>query len=105
MSKSLLWGAAPSHLTIVGSYILTPDIFSYLENLEYGKGGEIQLTDTIEKLNYESQVFAYDFEGERYDVGDQLGFVQTTIVYALKNNKIGEDILNYIEAKNKKLLI
>ncbi|NRG48329.1 UTP--glucose-1-phosphate uridylyltransferase GalU, partial [Bacillus sp. CRN 9] len=72
-------GSAPSNLAIMGRYILTPEIFKYLEQQETGAGGEIQLTDAIQKLNQIQRVFAYDFEGDRYDVGEKLGFIKTTI--------------------------
>ncbi len=79
---------APSNLAIMGRYVLTPDIFPYLENQEVGAGGEIQLTDAIQRLNQSKGVFAYDFEGTRYDVGEKLGFVLTTLEFALKNSEL-----------------
>lgn len=88
-------GKAPSNLAIMGRYVLTPDIFSYLERHEIGAGGEIQLTDAIEKLNQEDVVYAYDFDGLRYDVGEKFGFVKTTIEVALKSD-MREDLLNYL---------
>jgi|SRR5699024_2938629 len=94
-------GTAPSNLAIMGRYILTPDIFNFLKDQQYGSGGEIQLTDAIERLNKESKVFAYNFKGNRYDVGDQIGFVKTNIDYALKNEKMGKEILDYIKDKIK----
>lgn len=78
-------GTAPSNLAIMGRYVLTPEIFDYLKTQKKGAGNEIQLTDAIERMNSEHQVFAYDFIGNRYDVGEKLGFVKTTIEYALKN--------------------
>lgn len=71
-------GTAPSNLAIMGRYVLTPEIFDYLKSQKEGAGNEIQLTDAIERMNSESQVYAYDFEGNRYDVGEKLGFVKTT---------------------------
>ena len=65
-------GTAPSNLAIMGRYVLTPQIFDYLNRQEIGTGGEIQLTDAIEHLNSNDSVYAYDFEGERYDVGEKL---------------------------------
>jgi UTP--glucose-1-phosphate uridylyltransferase len=90
-------GAAPSNLAIMGRYILTPEIFDYLENQEIGAGGEIQLTDAIEHLNKTDNVYAYDFEGDRYDVGEKIGFVKTTIQFALNNDDMSDDISEFIE--------
>src|SRR5690606_6288204 len=78
-------GTAPSNLAIMGRYILTPEIFRFLEQQELGAGSEIQLTDAIQKLNQIQRVFAYDFEGKRYDVGEKLGFIQTTIEFAMQD--------------------
>ena len=91
-------GTAPSNLAIMGRYILTPEIFNYLENQEIGAGGEIQLTDAIEHLNTDDCVFAYDFEGDRYDVGEKLGFVKTTIQFALNNDEMTEDIKTFLKS-------
>ncbi|PRS39096.1 UTP--glucose-1-phosphate uridylyltransferase [Bacillus sp. RJGP41] len=90
-------GTAPSNLAIMGRYILTPEIFSMLDQQEAGAGGEIQLTDAIQQLNQIQQVFAYDFEGKRYDVGEKLGFVKTTIEFALQNEEIKDDLVEYLE--------
>ncbi len=90
-------GTAPSNLAIMGRYILTPEIFRFLENQESGAGGEIQLTDAIQKLNQIQRVFAYDFEGKRYDVGEKIGFVKTTVEFALQNAEIREELLAYLE--------
>ncbi|WP_163538983.1 UTP--glucose-1-phosphate uridylyltransferase GalU [Gracilibacillus sp. YIM 98692] len=85
-------GTAPSNLAIMGRYVLSPKIFKYLDKKEIGAGGEIQLTDAIQQLNETQSVFAYDFAGKRYDVGEKLGFVKTTIEFALKNEEIGDDV-------------
>ncbi|ULM95693.1 UTP--glucose-1-phosphate uridylyltransferase GalU [Peribacillus frigoritolerans] len=90
-------GTAPSNLAIMGRYILTPEIFSMLDQQEAGAGGEIQLTDAIQQLNQTQQVFAYDFEGKRYDVGEKLGFVKTTIEFALQNEEIKDDLVEFLE--------
>ncbi|MED3985214.1 UTP--glucose-1-phosphate uridylyltransferase GalU [Peribacillus simplex] len=90
-------GTAPSNLAIMGRYILTPEIFSMLDQQEVGAGGEIQLTDAIQQLNQTQQVFAYDFEGKRYDVGEKLGFVKTTIEFALQNEEIKGDLVEFLE--------
>lgn len=87
---------APSNLAIMGRYILTPGIFDILKTLEPGKGNEIQLTDAIEILNEQEQVFAYNFVGDRYDVGDKLGFVQATIDFALNRPDLRDDIREYM---------
>ena len=81
-------GTAPSNLAIIGRYIFTPEIFMFLDKQEVGAGGEIQLTDAIQKLNEIQRVFAYEFEGERYDVGEKLGFIETTIEFALQHDLI-----------------
>ncbi|OCA84631.1 UTP--glucose-1-phosphate uridylyltransferase GalU [Bacillus sp. FJAT-27986] len=89
-------GTAPSNLAIIGRYIFKPEIFDFLGEMEVGAGGEIQLTDAIQKLNQIQRVYAYEFEGERYDVGEKLGFIKTTIDFALKNEELREDVLKYI---------
>ena len=91
-------GTAPSNLAIMGRYILTPEIFIFLEKQEVGAGGEIQLTDAIQKLNQIQRVFAYEFEGKRYDVGEKVGFVKTTIDFALMDEGLREPILEYMKA-------
>jgi UTP--glucose-1-phosphate uridylyltransferase len=101
-------GTAPSNLAIMGRYLLTPEIFGLLENQETGAGGEIQLTDAIQKLNETQKVYAYDFEGKRYDVGEKLGFVKTTIDFALEHVEIRDSILEYMSSlleENKKIEI
>lgn len=90
-------GTAPSNLAIMGRYVLTPEIFDYLKTQKEGAGNEIQLTDAIERMNDDNQVYAYDFEGERYDVGEKLGFVKTTIEYALKDDSMREELTRFIK--------
>ncbi|MDC5694751.1 UTP--glucose-1-phosphate uridylyltransferase GalU [Mammaliicoccus sciuri] len=90
-------GTEPSNLAIMGRYVLSPEIFDYLENQTEGSGGEIQLTDAIERLNKDDKVYAYDFEGQRYDVGEKIGFVKTTIEYALKDEEMRDEIKRYIQ--------
>ncbi len=90
-------GTAPSNLAIMGRYVLSPRIFDYLETQTEGSGGEIQLTDAIERLNKDDKVYAYDFEGQRYDVGEKIGFVKTTIEYALKDEEMRDEIKQYIQ--------
>ncbi|CAM3922850.1 UTP--glucose-1-phosphate uridylyltransferase GalU [Mesobacillus zeae] len=90
-------GTAPSNLAIMGRYILTPEIFMFLDQQEKGAGGEIQLTDAIQKLNQIQRVFAYDFEGKRHDVGEKFGFVKTTVEFALQDGELRTELLNYLE--------
>ncbi|NYE05906.1 UTP--glucose-1-phosphate uridylyltransferase [Bacillus niacini] len=90
-------GTAPSNLAIMGRYILTPEIFRFLDNPETGAGGEIQLTDAIQKLNSIQRVFAYDFEGKRYDVGEKIGFVKTTVEFALQDEELHEEVLDFLK--------
>ncbi|KIL43166.1 UTP--glucose-1-phosphate uridylyltransferase GalU [Jeotgalibacillus campisalis] len=90
-------GTEPSNLAIMGRYVLTPEIFEFLENQEAGAGGEIQLTDAIEKLNQLQAVYAYDFEGKRYDVGEKQGFIKTNIEFALKDPELRDETLRFLE--------
>lgn len=83
--------AAPSNVAILGRYIITPKIFSILKELPPGKGGEVQLTDAIRELKKTEDIYAYNFEGHRYDVGDKLGFLEATIEYALKRDELKDD--------------
>lgn len=97
------FGTAPSNLAIIGRYVFTPEIFLFLEKQEIGAGGEIQLTDAIQKLNQIQRVFAYEFEGKRYDVGEKLGFIETTIEFALQNEELKDDLLNFLKNKLKEI--
>jgi len=90
-------GTAPSNLAIMGRYVLTPEIFMFLEDQQTGAGGEIQLTDAIQRLNEIQRVFAYDFEGIRYDVGEKLGFIQTTVEMALQHENLRKELLDYMK--------
>jgi UTP--glucose-1-phosphate uridylyltransferase len=90
-------GTAPSNLAIMGRYVFTPEIFMFLEQQEIGAGGEIQLTDAIQKLNEIQRVFAYDFEGKRFDVGEKLGFIQTTIEFALQNEELKGTLIDFLQ--------
>lgn len=85
-----------SRLAIMGRYVLTPDIFDELEKEKVGAGGEIQLTDALQALNSYRKVYAYDFAGKRYDVGDKTGYVTTTLEYALRSS-MKEPLLDYME--------
>ena len=90
-------GTAPSTMAILGRYIITPGIFDVLEHTGKGAGGEIQLTDGLKTLANIEKMFAYDFVGKRYDVGDKLGFLQATVEYGLRDNKLGADFKQYLE--------
>ena len=90
---------SPSNIAILGRYIITPRIFEHLEKTNPGKGGEIQLTDALKSLINEEVMYAYNFEGRRYDVGDKIGFLQATIEYALKKEELREDFIKYLESK------
>lgn len=92
-------GTAPSNLAIMGRYVLTPEIFGFLGMQGIGSGGEIQLTDAIQNLNGEQKVYAYDFEGKRYDVGEKFGFVKTTIDFALENEEIKDELFAYLSKR------
>lgn len=94
---------APSDLAIIGRYLLTPEIFSILENQEPGAGNEIQLTDAIDTLNKTQRVFAHEFTGKRYDVGDKFGFMKTSIDYALQHPQVKDSLKQYIIDLGKQL--
>ena len=87
---------APSNLAIIGRYLLTPEIFDLLETQGEGAGNEIQLTDAIDRLNKTQRVFAYEFTGRRYDVGNKLGYMQTSIEYGLEQDDIKEGLKEYL---------
>ncbi len=87
---------APSTLGVVGRYILSPRIFHFLENLRRGAGGEIQLTDAIGRLLRDESVFGYEFQGQRYDCGSKLGYLQATVNYALKHPELAEDFREFL---------
>jgi UTP--glucose-1-phosphate uridylyltransferase len=87
---------APSTLGVVGRYVLNPEIFTCLEETPKGAGNEIQLTDAISMLLRKESVYAYEFEGTRYDCGSKLGYIQATIQYALKDEEIKEELANYV---------
>ncbi|MGX7106567.1 UTP--glucose-1-phosphate uridylyltransferase GalU [Hutsoniella sourekii] len=87
---------APSNLAIIGRYLLTPEIFDLLETQAPGAGGEIQLTDAINELNKTQRVFAKQFTGKRYDVGNKFGFIQMSIEYGLKHPQIKDELKDFI---------
>ncbi|HAJ54343.1 MAG TPA: UTP--glucose-1-phosphate uridylyltransferase, partial [Lactobacillus sp.] len=87
---------APSDLAIIGRYLLTPEIFDILESQKPGKGNEIQLTDAIDTLNQTQRVFAHEFTGDRYDVGNKFGYVKTNIEYGLTHPEVKDELRAYI---------
>ena len=87
---------APSNIAILGRYIITPGIFDILDNTKPGRGGEIQLTDALKVLAAREAMYAFEFEGKRYDVGDKLGFLQATVEFALRREDLREDFLKYL---------
>jgi UTP--glucose-1-phosphate uridylyltransferase len=89
---------APSNLAIMGRYILSPKIFEILDDLEAGAGGEIQLTDAIARLNLLEPVYACNFEGKRYDVGEKFGFIKTTLEMALSRPELRDELYHYLVA-------
>lgn len=96
---------APSNIAILGRYIITPEIFNILENTPPGKGGEIQLTDALKTLISHEAMYAYDFEGRRYDVGDKFGFLQATVEFALKKPDLREPFLKYLSTLKETSLV
>lgn len=89
-------GHSPSNLAIMGRYILTPAIFDILNDQQEGVGGEIQLTDAIARLGERERILAYHFDGLRHDVGERLGFIKTSIHYALQREELHDDLLKYL---------
>ena len=87
---------APSRLAVLGRYIVKPKIFEILENTKPGKNGEIQLTDALKVLARKDAVYAYDFVGTRYDVGDKLGFLKATVEFGLRNKELGAAFEAYL---------
>ncbi|HEY8889943.1 MAG TPA: UTP--glucose-1-phosphate uridylyltransferase GalU [Clostridium sp.] len=88
---------APSNIAILGRYIITPEIFDILDNTKPGKGGEIQLTDALKTLIAQQDMYAYIFEGRRYDVGDKLGFLEATVEFALKRDELKIPFMKYLQ--------
>ena len=88
---------APSNLAIIGRYILTPEIFTALEETKPGKGGEIQLTDGLKLLSKKQPIYAYEFEGNRYDAGDKLGFLKANVCFALKNPNLKKEFGRFLK--------
>lgn len=91
-------GEAPSRLAIIGRYVLTPEIFTALETIGPGSGGEIQLTDGLKYLLRSRPIYGYRFEGNRYDAGDKLGFLKATVEFALKRHDLGGPFREYLKS-------
>lgn len=89
---------APSRIGTLGRYIFTPSIFSYLETQTPGKNGEIQLTDSIQRLAQDEALYAYVFKGHRYDLGSKMGFLQANIEFALRGSEVADDLRNYLNS-------
>ncbi len=89
---------APSRVAILGRYIINPAIFGILARTRPGKGGEIQLTDALQELARQETVYAYVFEGRRYDVGDKQGFLEAAVEYALRREDLCEEFLRYLQS-------
>jgi UTP--glucose-1-phosphate uridylyltransferase len=87
---------APSDLAVIGRYVLTPAVFRYLAETKAGRGGEIQLTDALRKMAVDYPLYAYLFDGTRYDAGNKLGFLQATVEYALANSELGPPFRRYL---------
>lgn len=87
---------APSNVAILGRYIINPGIFDILEHTKPGKGGEIQLTDALKELAKREKMYAYDFKGKRYDVGNKQGFLEATVEHALRREDLREEFLEYL---------
>lgn len=87
---------APSNVAILGRYIINPSIFDILANTKPGKGGEIQLTDALKELALQEKMYAYNFEGKRYDVGNKQGFLEATVETALRRDDLREEFLQYL---------
>ncbi|HYZ82875.1 MAG TPA: UTP--glucose-1-phosphate uridylyltransferase GalU [Bryobacteraceae bacterium] len=91
---------APSNLAIIGRYVLTPEIFTSLESIPPGSGGEIQLTDGLKHLLRNRPIYGYRFEGTRYDAGDKLGFLKATVEFALRRHDLGGPFREYLKGLN-----
>ena len=89
---------APSQLAIIGRYVLRPEIFSILQTLPAGRGGEIQLNDGLARLVQERKIFGCEFTGDRYDIGDKFGFVRATVAYALKRKDLRDKLIEYLKS-------
>jgi UTP--glucose-1-phosphate uridylyltransferase len=89
---------APSNLAVVGRYVLSSKIFGHIRNVKPGAGGEIQLTDAIAALLKEEPVFAYEYDGVRYDCGSKLGYLKASVDFALRHQEVGEEFAEYLKS-------
>ncbi len=89
---------APSNLAVVGRYILTPAVLKHLDKVDYGAGGEIQLTDAIAAALDDEPVYGYEFDGIRYDCGSKLGYLQATVAFALQHPELAEPFAQWLDA-------
>lgn len=92
------WQDAPSNLAIIGRYILTPDVFHFIEETAAGVGGEIQITDALRKLAKQRPFYGLRFKGKRHDAGDKLGFLEATVEFALKRPDLGQAFREYLKS-------
>jgi UTP--glucose-1-phosphate uridylyltransferase len=94
---------APSNLAVVGRYLLTPRVFTHLERIGQGAGGEIQLTDGIARLMNDEAVYAYRFAGKRFDCGSKIGYLQANVEYALAHPELAAPFKTYLKKLSKEL--
>ena len=94
---------APSNIAILGRYIISPRIFEFLQTATPGKNGEIWLTDALQSLMEQEAMYAFDFEGDRYDVGDRIGFLKATVEFALKRDELKDDFTAFLRHKIEQL--
>jgi len=94
---------APSNIAILGRYIISPRIFEFLESATPGKNGEIWLTDALERLMEREAMYAFDFEGDRFDVGDRIGFLKATVEFALKREDLRDDFSAFLKNRIEKM--
>ncbi|HDD35513.1 MAG TPA: UTP--glucose-1-phosphate uridylyltransferase GalU [Candidatus Desulfofervidus auxilii] len=92
---------APSDLGVIGRYVLTPDIFPILEHIPFGRGGELQLTDALHRYSQMNVVYAYEFEGKRYDAGEKLGYLIANVAFGLKHPELSEKFKKFLKEKIK----
>ncbi|EMS71395.1 UTP--glucose-1-phosphate uridylyltransferase GalU [Ruminiclostridium cellobioparum] len=94
---------SPSNIAMLGRYIISPRIFEFLEKATPGKGGEIWLTDALQQLMESEAMYAFDFEGDRFDVGDRIGFLKATVEFALKREELSEDFTAFLKDRVERL--
>ena len=87
---------APSRFAVLGRYVITPEVFDILEETRPGKGGEIQLTDALRVMAHMGHVYAYNFQGKRYDTGDKLGYLKSVVEFALRRDDLGPGFREYL---------